>query len=89
VLFSHEPNNTLLVPDSCRLAERTGNSITTNGTKNTIDKNDALALADVLDVFDIAESTLYTYIVGENKRYLHSLRNGKDNPPKTRFSNSF
>jgi hypothetical protein len=27
VLFSHEPNKVFLVPDSCRAAERNGNSI--------------------------------------------------------------
>ena len=27
MLFSHEPNKVFLVPDSCRAAERNGNSI--------------------------------------------------------------
>jgi len=38
VLFSHEPNKVFLVPDSCRAAERNGNSISDVVIDDTITK---------------------------------------------------
>jgi hypothetical protein len=37
VLFSHGPNKTLLVPDSCRVMARNGNSINADITEDTIE----------------------------------------------------
>ena len=38
MLFSHEPNKAFLVPDSCRAAERNGNSVSTVVIDDTITK---------------------------------------------------
>jgi len=37
LLFSHGPNKAFLVPDSCRVTERNGNSISTDVTDDAIE----------------------------------------------------
>ena len=39
MLFSHEPNKALLIPDTCRTTERNGNSISPDVTDDAIEND--------------------------------------------------
>jgi hypothetical protein len=39
VLLGHGPNKAFLVPDSCRMTERNGNSISSEVTNDTIEND--------------------------------------------------